>query len=218
MTEVLHVSFQGINIIPTILLLLVVIYWVTVILGALDLGFLDFDMDPDFESDVEIEVDADIDSDVNAASSLDKILSFLNLGRVPFMVFLTCFALPLWTCSILSNHYLGITHTGIAIALLIPFSVPSALCAKILTTPFAGMFEKMERDEISNIKLVGKICKAKWEINSAKFTQASINHEGSVFLISVKTVDDQVVLKGDNALVIKYIKKENLFLVEPYQI
>ena len=43
MGEVLHEAFMPMNLIFTVMLLMVVIYWIMVILGALDTDFLDID-------------------------------------------------------------------------------------------------------------------------------------------------------------------------------
>ena len=45
MSELFENAVTGVNIIPTVLLGLIIIYWITVILGALDIDFLDIDLD-----------------------------------------------------------------------------------------------------------------------------------------------------------------------------
>ena len=47
MSELINNAFTGVNIIPTVLLMLVLIYWLTVILGIIDIDFFDFDIDFD---------------------------------------------------------------------------------------------------------------------------------------------------------------------------
>ena len=80
MNEALAYSFQSINVFPTILLLITVLYWVAVILGALDVGFLDFDLDPDFETDVNVEIDVGTEVGGEPGGGFaESFLSFFNL-------------------------------------------------------------------------------------------------------------------------------------------
>ena len=100
MEQFINVAFNWVNVFPTFLLIIVVLYWLSVILGAMDLGFLDFDIDADFETDVEIEVEFEAEMDADAEGGAGgwfmEFLSFFNLGKVPFMVFVSALVLPMW--------------------------------------------------------------------------------------------------------------------------
>ena len=77
----------------TILLLLICGYWCLVMLGALDMDVLDFDLDFDLEADVETSI-----------LQVGFIpLKWLNLGSVPTMLWLSVFALSGWMASRLIN-------------------------------------------------------------------------------------------------------------------
>ena len=76
MTELIHVCTSWPTLVVTTLLGLVVLYWLCVILGALDFDLFDFDVDLDGQPD----------------SFLDwgmVGLKWFNLGEVPLMVWLT---------------------------------------------------------------------------------------------------------------------------------
>lgn len=66
-----------------VLLLVVMLYWVSVFMGLLDMGFFDVDLDVDMDVDVDVDVDIDVDVDVNVeviGGGLVGILYFFNFG------------------------------------------------------------------------------------------------------------------------------------------
>ena len=87
MQELLQAAFSTPNIVFTVLLLVVMLYWVSVFMGLLDMGSFDVDIDVDMDVDVDVDIDADVDADAEVTGGgLAGILHFFNLGQVPFMV------------------------------------------------------------------------------------------------------------------------------------
>jgi hypothetical protein len=108
--ELLKNAFIGGNIIPTVLLILVVLYWIIVILGVLDFDFLDFDLD--------LEA---------GEGPFYALLSFLKLGELPFMVVFTILILNFSIITMLM-YYLPIAPGGlVSTVLLIPAMILSLL-------------------------------------------------------------------------------------------
>ena len=92
--EFLETSFSGTSMPASLFLSLVLVYWLFVILGALDLELFDFDLD--------------VDADVDLGSVLNVGLvpvRFLNLGRVPLMLWVSLFSLSWWGLSLVINHF-----------------------------------------------------------------------------------------------------------------
>ena len=58
MGELFELSVSGANLPFTIMLGLVILYWVGVILGALDIELFDFDLDLDGDADIDVDADA----------------------------------------------------------------------------------------------------------------------------------------------------------------
>ena len=109
MNELIQTAFAPVNLVYTFLLILVLIYWLFIIIGALDFGSLDldFDIDADVDVDMDIDVDADIDTDVEAGSGAGWFIGFLhffNFGKMPFMVIMSFLILFSWTFSMLANY------------------------------------------------------------------------------------------------------------------
>lgn len=207
MKELIELSFSYQNLIPTILILFVFIYWISVILGALDVS--SFDLEIDVEPDIEVDVDTP------TLSWLNNILSFFNLGKIPFMVWLTFVAMPLWAFSIIGNKIIANENFFIALLILIPVLILCMLIAKIATMPFVPIFRTLDKGS-ENISIPGKVCKVIIPPSNGKIGQAEIEYESSFLLIYIFIEDHIILKKGDTALVIEKHQSKDHYLVEPY--
>lgn len=219
MKELLDTSLTMPLLLPTFMLGLVILYWLSVIIGAIDLDFLDFNVDTDVEVDMEVDIDADsgIDSGNEISMSwMNSLLVFFNIGKVPFMVFLTMLSLPFWLLSIAVNHYIGFGSLFIGLLFVIPVFIVSLFIAKILTYPLAKLFSHMEKEDEESKSAIGKICLASSEVTDQKIGQAQVQTTGSPILLNIITRSGTSLKKGDSALVIEFKKDRNIYLVEPY--
>ncbi len=212
MNEFLNLIFNGANAIPTALLLFIIIYWIIVILGLLDTEFLDFDLD--FDGEAEIEVDGDVSGDV---SWLNSVLSFFNLGRIPFMIWLSFLSLPLWMLSINVNSFFGIENFFLGFLTLIPLLLLSLFISKVLTLPFIRFFDKINEDTKKK-EIVGRIGKVISSATNDSKGMAEINYQGSFLSLYIRTSKDKSVQKGDHVLFIESLPEPGVYLVEPHQI
>jgi len=217
MIELLNIIFSGVNFFPTLLFALVIGYWVVVLIGALDTDFLDFDVDIDL--DLEADFSSEIEVEGNPGSNLfalNKLLSFFNLGKIPFMVFLTFLAIPMWFLSIMGNHLLGNTSIIISLFLLIPIFIISLFIAKIFTIPFVKLFAVLEKESFED-EIIGAVGDVRLAANSDKKGKADVMVGDSFFTIFIKTHESaETVKKADKILVLDHIKKGNYYLVEKY--
>ena len=215
MGDLINIIFSGVNFIPTLLFTLVIGYWIIVLLGALDTDFLDYDVDIDLDADINAEVEVE----ANAASNLfalNKILTFFNLGKIPFMVFFTFSVMPMWFLSIMINNLLGNTSFLIGIALLIPIFIVSLFIAKFLTIPFVKLFSVLEKESFED-EIIGAVGEVRLAANSDKKGKADVMVGDSFFTILIKThASAETVKKADKILVLDHIKKGNYYLVEKY--
>ncbi len=237
MKELIDASFSSVNVFPTILFAVIILYWVFVVIGALDLDFLNFDVDTGdvdvgMDADTEVDIDADFDTNVDteteiesevesnteAIISLNSVLSFFNIGKVPFMILMSFFTLSVWMISISTNYIFHNHSVIISILLLIPNMIVSLFVSKIITTPFAIIYTKMAKNNEDNFEYQGKICTVIMTASHEKMGQAEINDDGSTFRINVKTKDKTTLEKGETGLIINYIPEQKCYLVEPYKI
>ena len=132
MLELLHVAFMPVNLLFTVLLLLVLLYWIMVILGALDIDFLDFD----FDTDTDVDIDADADMDVQGGGVLRGVLEFFYVGEIPVMVLVSVFALCLWMISVIGNYYLNPKDSLIlSLPILAGNIFVSSMVVKVMAVP-----------------------------------------------------------------------------------
>jgi hypothetical protein len=206
MQTLIEASVWGANIIPTILLVFVLVYWLTVVLGFADLEAFDIDID------IETEVNTDM-----SAGWLNHVLYFFNLGQVPLMLFLSFLALPMWLMAIIVTDLLGQNSVVLSFALLLPNFVLSLLIAKILTQPFVTLFDKLEREAEDNIQIIGKVCRVMLNASEDKLGQARLEEHGSVLVLNVLTRKGTTLQKGQTGLVIDYVAEKGCYVIEPYE-
>lgn len=211
MLELLEFSITGVNVIPTVLLIFVLVYWIIVILGVIDVDTVDVDLD----LDVDVDVDADVDVEVELGG-LASVLSFFNIGHMPLMIFITFFSLPLWVSSILVNDFFGIQSFLPGLVTFFPLFIGCLFVAKFLTIPIAKFYRKIRQNTEAVKYIVGQICIAKLPISESSLSQAEIKVNGTSVLINAKTRNGLSIPKGEKALVIEHNKEEKFYFVEPY--
>ncbi|MEM6262787.1 MAG: hypothetical protein AAGI38_09790 [Bacteroidota bacterium] len=212
MKELLDAAVSPANIIITGLLIFILLYWITVILGVIDLDAVDFDVDVDVDADVDI--DADVDA--SGVSWFNSVLAFFNLGHVPFMVFMTCWIVPAWAICIIANDKLGISSFGVGLGIMAGGLFASLFIAKIATQPFVRIFAKIDQEAKENQRIRGKICTVTIGTTATSTGQATINTSGAPLLINVRTSEGVEMQKGDTGLVLELIDNQNIYLIEPF--
>src|SRR5689334_13025861 len=96
MLEVFSEAIRPINLPFTILLGIVVLYWILVAVGAFGL---------DFGADGDIDADAGADIADADAGWFSHFLNFINVGEVPITIVLSFLTLSAWFLSIVVNYY-----------------------------------------------------------------------------------------------------------------
>ena len=152
----------------TVLLLLVCGYWCLVILGALDMDVLDFDLD--------IDLDADVDASILQVGFIP--LKWLNIGSVPTMLWLSVFSLTGWMASRLMNSPTSHVNLDLAtdgLAILRDMGI-AVFLTKCLTQPLRGRFDPKEVNLAKD--LIGGICKVTTSEVTESFGEAEYSTDG----------------------------------------
>lgn len=230
----LSACVAGVNLPYTILLAITLLYWISVIMGVLDLdlfggggeaatdvgGDLDLgggDVDAGAEVDAGGDIDAGGDADVGAeAGFLGAIPKFLSLGGVPITVFFSFFSLSAWAISMTANHVLGNSSLLVALAMAIPIILVSLVVARVASAPFGALFRVLGKDHEQSEKVVGKICTITTSRADSGFGQAEVETTGAPLLLNVRTVEGVTLRKGEQALIIRYDPDKHLYIVQPY--
>ena len=210
MNELYEIAFSSVNAPYSILLLIIVAYWLLVIIGLLDMNAFDFDLDTDFDADF------DVDADAGEIPGLgQQVAGFLNIGEVPVMFYLSIVALSMWVGSVQINRLLENTNNiWIAFALAIPNLVVGLLVAKLVTTPFKWMNVRIDdKNEFEDMSCL---------VSSLEVTEdhgeCEIQQDGTPVKIFARTREGEVLTKGDAAVVVECLKRdENVYIVKKYE-
>lgn len=228
MTELFQAAFSPINLVYTVLLMVVLLYWLTVFIGLLDLSSFDFDVDTDVDVDADIDVDVDADVDVDTDVDADAgagganpvlaFLAFFNLGKVPFMIFLSFLSLFLWMGSVLGNHYIGGDATTFAWILSVPNLFVGLFLTKLITTPLRPLFKDEKNEFESNQDIIGKIGTAVLAVDDQGISQVRVpTQNGSPLVLRVKATEGNLIASGEQALLLHYDEEGEFFWVEPFK-
>lgn len=196
----------------TVLLLLICLYWVLMLLGAVDLDFLDLDIDLDLDADADLSVDMN-----SAAPSVLQFgmvpLNWLNIGSVPTMLWGSIFALTgfvvsrLWNADVLHESFLWPADV---LRVLRDFGV-AALITKGMTQPLRGKFDHEEPNRADQI--VGRTCTVLTSEVNRVFGEAELATDGAPLRLKVRN-DKGDLSRGDRALITFYREEENVYVVE----
>lgn len=212
MTELLQAAIAPPNLVATGLLVFVLLYWLTVIVGLLDMKTVDLNLDDHghFHFDGH-------GHDGVGTGWLNGAVAFFNLGRMPLMVFLSFVFLPLWVGSILVNYYTGNKSLLLGLAFLVPLFIGSLFVAKFLTRPFVKLFTAMEKDHDAGAVVIGKVCTVLLPATASQLGQASVRANGAPLMLNVRSLGAPLA-KGETALVIAFDTVRRCYLVEPFSV
>lgn len=212
MQELFQAALSPANIVFTSLLVLVLFYWLTVMIGIFDLGSFDIDIDVDADIDTDIETDTDL---AGQAGWFAGALHFFNFGRLPFMVVITFLVLSMWAFSILVNYYWGNGTFAFSAATFFPNLFVSLVLTKVITSPLVPIFEKLD-GSVDPVDYIGKTCTLLLPASTTQMGQAEVLVDDSPLLINVK-VDREYgnpILKGELALILEESADGNYYIIE----
>lgn len=228
MTELLEASLAFPTVSLTILLGVIFLYWVFVILGALDIDLFSSDAGhgghhgggdghggDGHGSDGHAHKSGTAESTGGASSFLHPF----GLRRVPFTISITLVILFAWTISLLCMYYLGpwIPH-GMPLWLFgLIVLVASVLISMPLTalaiTPLAPAF--VVHSAMRARDLVGSTCSVTTGRVGHDFGQAKVTDNGAELVIPVRCDQENKISRHDKALVIDYDAARHAYLIEP---
>lgn len=195
--SLLRLSVSGVNAIPTFFMILVLIYWITVILGI-------FQVDG-FEIDVDVEADG----------FATDLLVFLKIGDIPVSIYCTILFTLFWVftiiISILTNSWGGIPN-GIG---MIPSFVVAALITRITTIPLKKILNGINGNEALSKQIIGSTGTLKFDLSEGEMSQVIID-KGS-FLVNCMGKEGMKLPAGALVKVLSKIEEENVYIIEPFR-
>ena len=222
MIEFFNECINAVNLPVTVIMIMVLLYWLMVIVGVLGLDTLDFDLDTDVGLDADVGVDTTAEGSFSGSSLTPNegifraLFEFFYLGEVPVVIIGTFFMLFLWIFTFITNHYFN-TDQSILIMLLwlIPNIVVSAILTRYCMIPFAILFKPSGPDDTSRKEMVGLIGLVTTSEVTEKFGELEIpRHNDSELIVNVRTRPGEKLAKGDAAKIISFNNTDGTFLVE----
>ena len=227
----LHLILAWPTVLYTVLLALIVSYWLFMALGIfsadsiepdLDLD-LELDADLDIDIDADVEIDADLEGDAGELADtlaggkrsrwypLKTLLVWFNVGKVPLLFLLSIATVFAWGSSaIMSNSLVAGSLVIFLLAGLI-----GAVAAKILSWPFIPLFRSMSQD-VKDIDYIGTTGKIILAADANRFGQMEVLHAGDYLLVHVKPASGlDKLAAGSRAVIIGKTDDQRYYVAEP---
>ncbi len=212
MIELLKFSIQPYNVVFTMLLGLAVFYWLSVIIGVLDLDVLDFDIDV---AEADLDVETELETELETGGGLvHGLLSFLYVGQVPVTVIASAFVLLMWIAVIMSNYWLQTDSWKMAALVLLANMLLCFITTRLLLWPLRAVFGRMmsEEHQLKNvIGLTGTVLSA---ADDQRLGQAEAKSRDSFVRINIRTRPGIKVAKGELVRIIA-VDGPHSYIVEP---
>lgn len=198
-TELLRFAFSGVNIIPTMMLILIQCYWLVASIGFLDLDFLDFDVD--------IE-------GAESSGLFNALAVFINFGEVPITLVFTFIALDFWILTMLM-YYLPIKDGGLISGILLaPSFVLSLYITRFQVRPLKDKYlERTSHNDIGH-RVLDKRCRLKSDLEYGRLGQAEIRKDGVHIVINVHAqFEDESFQKDEFAFVFRKDEEKDVYYI-----
>ncbi|WDE99190.1 DUF1449 family protein [Lentisphaera profundi] len=212
MSEILDYAMR-LHIFPfTALLVLMILFWLSVIIGAADVTLFDFDLDVDVDADVGLDGDLNADSQPGFFRS---IADFLNLAEVPFMVIVTFFVLFSWAGLVYVESLVN-SSGGSFIQWIsyLPILFGALIVSKYLSSPFGKIVKVLNNNPEDQDKAVGNMG-VLLQNTDEEHGRASIETKSAPIEILCYTENEQIN-KGERILVLSWNEGRRKYLVTKY--
>lgn len=216
MTELFQAAISPPQILLTLVLALIVCYWLLVILGALD-----FESDlPDGVGDGMGEGDLDPHHGghgINTGGAWLTAGRFFGFSQVPIVVWVSFLVLFLWFFSLVFNHsWNPRADIGRALMLMLPNVLASALVTKLVTIPVARLFRAMADADTEAEEVIGRTGTVSSLEVDEQYGQLEIASTGAPLLVNARTLPGSNALKkGDAARVVSAGPDNAFYFIEP---
>jgi hypothetical protein len=238
MNQLLDAAAQFPTAIFTIGLGIALLYWVFVLVGALDLDILG---GGDLSGVAKGAGDAisgaakgagdaisgaakgagdAVTGSKGAGDAIDTGDGFwhaLGLATVPITISISVVLLIAWISSILAMHYVpaatGDLGGWLAPLVFFVVLVGALVVGGRLVRPMAPLFAV--REAKSNREYVGSVCTLTTGRVDHDFGQATVEEGGTVLVIPVRCDRDNTLARGQRALIIDYDLTRNAYVIEP---
>lgn len=211
MSEFLSVVFGFPTIVYSVLLAVVLVYWLLAITGLVDFG----------ESAIDLDLGEHADANLEDLGTIASYVLAFGLSGVPFSIVVSLLVVVGWALS---------TFAGIWLLAWVPGALPKVLaglavlaaCAALsvvvtarLVRPLRGAFVTHYGTRSS--ALVGQLCKVLTGVVDEKQGRAEVAQRGAGINIRVWAPSPNPLRRGSTALIVEYDAAAHRYLVQPLQ-
>ncbi|WP_373057575.1 hypothetical protein [Zunongwangia sp. H14] len=230
MDSLTHILFSQVNLTLSILLILLLVYWLLTMVSGIDFDY-DVDIDVDVDADVgmeggNMEFQEVSNAELNREDVVGKriqplkwwqvFLIYFNFVGLPFMFTFTCFVFIWWFSTVLITA-LTVTYDNVlGFAILIIAFFASLFINKIFTSPFKGFFKNLNKDGDKAVDYIGRQGVLLSSISGDRMGNAEISVNGDSMSVYVKSLHGEALNYHDKILIIKQSADKNYFLVQSY--
>lgn len=236
MNNLIDIVLSPVNITLTILMLILVLYWLVTMVSGVD-----FDLDFDVDVDIDVDIDADFDTNIEggnvdfqdiSSTEVNKedivrnrrkplkwwqvVLVYFNFVGLPFMFTFTCWIFIWWILTtMITTATLSYDNTFGFIIMLFGF-FPALILTKIFTTPFKGFFRNLNKDGDLPIDVIGRRGVCLSTIKENKMGSAEVVVENTSLSIYVKSLNGEQINFREPILIIKQSTDKNYYYAQSY--
>lgn len=193
----------------TILLGLVILFWITSLIGAVSTDM--FNIDP--SGDLEVDVPGH-DSDVSFAGTAAAMLRVVNAGYIPVTIVLSILILMMWIGSILLNYYFNPGHSLLLAAgfLLVAF-VLGLIATKLITQPLVPLMRRLKEAE-NTAPVIGEMGVVRSIQMDSQYGQVEVERpDGAPALLNARLGPDaEPVPRGTPVIIISMDEDKGVYL------
>ncbi len=238
MRELFEIAFSSVNMVLTILMILLILYWLFTMISGVDFDVdVDVDIDIDMDTDLDVDTDAGIEggnldfqdianTEVNKEDVVGKkrkplkwwqiVLIYFNFVGLPFMFTFTCWIFIWWLCTVITTSLTSTYNNSLGYIIFLAAILPSLLLTKIFTTPFKGFFKNLNKDGDAPIDLIGRKGTLQSTISGNKLGSAEVIAESNPLSIYVKSLNGEQINYHQKILIIKQSEDKNYYFVQSY--
>lgn len=236
MNTLSDILFSSVNITLTLLVILLLAYWIVTLLSGIDFD-LDVDIDVDVDVDADIEIDGGIEggnadfhdisnTEINKEDVVGKrrnplrwwqvVLIYFNFVGLPFMFTFTAWIFIWWMCTAVSTTITQSYGNSFGFILMLAGFFPSLFLTKIFTTPFKNFFKGFNQDGDSPTEIVGRTGISLSTIQDKKLGSAEVKAEGNSLSINIKSLNGEKIAFRDPILIIKKSPDKSFYYAQKY--
>jgi Protein of unknown function (DUF1449) len=203
-TELWEQAILPYNLPLTILLGLVILFWLFTLIGALSADSLDVDLD------------ADADGEIDGLGDLPgAMLRVVNAGAVPLTVVLSILILAMWITSLVLNFYFNAGHSGlVAFGFAAAAFIIGVIATKLITQPMVPFMRRL-KDAENAAPVIGEIGVVRSIQIDSTYGQVEVERpDGAPALLNARLgPDSEPVPRGTPVAVVMIDEKTGVYLV-----